>query len=283
MATTTGTVATGRTVFVSGAAGGLGRATVEHLAARGWRVFGADLPGDRLTSLAEVPNVVTLPLDVTHPDSVAAAADAVAAEVTGLDAVVTFAGILVVGSVAEIDEAAMQRIVDVNLLGTYRVVRALFDLVVARGGRVLLISSETGWQTSAPFNGPYALTKHAVEAYADSLRREARLVGVSVVKIQPGPFRTDMVAGIEPAFERAAAGSKYFAPLLRRMGPMAAREARKANDPAVLAATIAEAVTADRPRIAYSVRPDRLRSGLEWLPKRWADRLIVLGLRRLNR
>ena len=283
MVTATDTAGRGRTVFVSGAAGGLGRATVEHLAARGWRVFGADLPGERLTSLAEVPNVETIPVDVTDPDSVATAAAAVADQVTGLDAVVTFAGILVVGSVAEIDEEAMTRIVDVNLLGTYRVVRALFDLVVARGGRIAVISSETGWQTSAPFNGPYALTKHAVEAYADSLRREARLVGVDVVKVQPGPFRTDMVAGIEPAFERAAAGSRYFARLLRRMGPIAAREAGKANDPAVLAATVEEALTAARPRIAYSVRPDRLRSRLEWLPDRWADRLIVLGLRRLNR
>jgi hypothetical protein len=67
------------------------------------------------------------------------------------------------------------------------------------------------------------------------------------------------------------------------MGPVAAKESEKANDPALLAAVVAEALETPRPRIAYSVRPDRLRSTMEWLPDRWADALIGLGLRRWNR
>lgn len=271
----------GDRVFVSGAAGGLGGATVRHLSARGWEVVAGDLPGPRLEELGRAPGVTAVPLDVTDPDGVEAAVRAVPDG--SLSAVVTFAGILRVGSVAEIPEADMRGIVDVNVLGTYRVVRALFDRLVETGGRVIVISSETGWQTAAPFNGPYALTKHAVEAYADALRREAALLGVDVVKIQPGPFRTEMTAGIERAFEEAAARSTHFPRLLARLGPRAAASARDAADPAVLARVIEEALTAERPRRAYSVRPDRARSLLEWLPTRLTDWLILAGLRLLRR
>lgn len=271
----------GPTVLVTGAAGGLGRATTEHLVARGWQVVAGDLPGDELDGLSEVPGVRPVALDVTDPASVEAMASALPAE--GLDGVVTFAGVLRVGSVAEIPEEELRLVLDVNVLGTYRVVRAVFDRLVARRGRVVVISSETGWQTAAPFNGPYAMSKHAVEAYADSLRREAALRGVTVVKVQPGPFRTTMVGGIEQAFARAAETSTHFGALLARMGPLAAREAGRASDPALLAEQVHTALTADRPRAAYSVRPSRLRSALERLPVRVADRLIVAGLRRMDR
>lgn len=266
---------------MTGAAGGLGRATTEHLAARdGWQVVAADLPGDRLDALADLDGVTTLALDVTDPDSVAEAA---ARLPDGLDGVVTFAGVLRAGSLVDIPEDDLRLVMDVNVMGTYRVVRAVFDRVVARSGRIVVISSETGWQTPFPFNGPYAMSKHAVEAYADTIRREAALLGVTVVKIQPGPFRTDMVAGIEAAFTRAADQSTHFGPLLRRLGPQAARSAGRANDPELLARTVHAALTSDRPPIAYSVRPGRMRSMLEWLPDRLADRVVVGGLGRLYR
>lgn len=267
-----------RTVLVTGAAGGLGRATTEHLAALdGWRVIAADLPGQRLDELAGIADVDTLALDVTDAGSVESAAAQLPAE---LDGVVTFAGVMRVGSLLEMPEEDLALVLDVNVLGTYRIVRATVDRLVPRAGRIVAISSETGWQTAAPFNGPYAMSKHAVEAYADAIRREAALLGVTVVKVQPGPFRTAMVDGIEAAFERAADASTHFGPLLRRLGPQAARSARAARDPALIARTVETALSSRRPRTAYSVRPDRMRSALEWLPVRVSDRLIVAALRR---
>ena len=267
-----------RTAFVSGAAGGLGRATTEHLVAEGWQVLAGDLPGPRLDELVGRDGIVPVAVDVTDPDSVAAAGQLVPAD--GLDGVVTFAGVLRVGSLAEVSEQDMGLVIDVNLLGTYRVVRAMFDHVVARRGRIVVISSETGWQTAAPFNGPYAVSKHAVDAYADALRREAALLGVHVAKVQPGPFRTEMVGGIQAAFDRAADASTHFAPLLRRMGPRAASESRRANDPEVLARVVHRALTTPRRRARWSVRPDRLRTAMEWLPDPLADRLVVAALAR---
>lgn len=266
--------------LITGGAGGLGRATVELLVERGWHVFAADFDAGALEALEGRPGLTPLALDVTDPVSVAGAVARVSSEVDGLDGVVNFAGILGVGSLIEIPEADLQRVLDVNVLGTYRVNRAFFPLLKARNGRIVNISSETGWMSGGPFNGPYAMSKHAIEAYSDSLRRELMLLGVAVVKIQPGPFRTAMVGGIEAAFGKRLAETEHFAAQLSRVSELATRESEKAHDPRLLAEAVWRALTARRPRAAYSVKPDPVRSALEWLPTRWVDALLRLVLRR---
>jgi NAD(P)-dependent dehydrogenase (short-subunit alcohol dehydrogenase family) len=270
---------TAKTVFITGAAGGLGASTSRYLSERGWNVFAADFDEAALREIAKAPGVTPVSLDVTDAASVEAAAARVAASCDGLDAVVNFAGILGVGSVIEIDSETVRRVLDVNVMGTVRVNRALFPLVLARKGRIVNISSETGWQSGMPFNGPYAMSKHAIEAYSDSLRRELMFLGVSVIKIQPGPFRTAMVAGIEQAFTRAAEASTYFKEMLTRLMHVAVKEQGKAHDPALLARVVHEALTAQHPRPAYSVKPDPQRVALNLLPTRTADALMKLVLR----
>jgi len=264
-----------KTVFVTGAAGGLGAATTRDLAEKGWHVFAADLESAALRDIGNVANVTAISLDVTEPRGIDAARERVAEACDGLDGVVNFAGILGVGSLVELDAEAVRRVLDVNVMGTVRVNRTLFPLVLARKGRIVNISSETGWQSGMPFNGPYAMSKHAIEAYSDSLRRELMFLGVSVVKIQPGPFRTAMVAGIERAFTRATEGSTYFRHRLTKVMHLAVKEQGKAHDPRLLAETVHEALTAKRPKAAYSVKPDPGRTLLNLLPTRAADALLA--------
>lgn len=266
-------------VFLSGGAGGLGGATARYLAGQGARVFVGDLEGERLEAIGEVPRVTAIPLDVTDEASVEAAAETVARQVDGLEGLVPFAGVLTVGSLIELDDRALRRIVEVNLLGAIRVNRVFFPLVLRRRGRIVVISSETGWQTAMPFNGPYAMTKHALELYADTARRELAPLGVRVVKVQPGPFRTAMVGGIEAEFARAAEASRHFGGLLRKLGPFAASEGSRAGDPELVARAVHRALTARRPRAAYSVRPDLGRSALTLLPEPVTDGILKLALR----
>ncbi|MEH6583878.1 MAG: SDR family NAD(P)-dependent oxidoreductase [Halioglobus sp.] len=263
-----------KTAFITGGAGGLGSTTSHYLAERGWHVFAADYDKVALAGLEGVPNITPVIIDVMDTGSVAVACDTVKASVGGLDAIVNFAGILAVGSMVDIEEATLQRVLDVNVMGTFRVNRAFFPLIKARGGRIVNISSETGWQSGAPFNGAYATSKHAIEAYTDSLRRELSLLDIPVIKIQPGPFKTEMVSGIEGQFSRAAEGSTYFKEVLNRMKKMAVAEGDKGHDPELLAEVIYRALTVARPRAAYSVKPDPKRAFLEYLPTSWADALL---------
>ena len=272
-----------KTALVTGAGGGLGHATAERLVSNGWRVFAADISDEMLRSSRHDPSLVPILMDVTDDESIESAYDAVRSETDALDGIVNFAGIMGIGSLTDIPEERLARILDVNVMGTYRVNKKFFPLVEAVQGRIVNISSETGWQSAAPFNGPYAMSKHAIEAYSTALRRELALLGVKVITIQPGAFRTDMVAGIEKAFTAAEAETPKFAPILRKLKSLAGKEIESARDPDILAQVVEEALTAKHPKPVYSVKPDKLRSALEHLPVRASDRLYLAVLQRARK
>jgi NAD(P)-dependent dehydrogenase (short-subunit alcohol dehydrogenase family) len=261
-----------RAIVITGAGGGLGGASAALFADRGWQVFGADL----VAPVAGTP----VHLDVTDAASCGAAAKFVGeAAPGGVAAVVNFAGVLELGALVEISEERMRRIVDINVLGTYRVNKAMYPLVRRGGGRIVNISSEVARRPALPLNGPYAMTKSAVEAYSDALRRELMFVGIPVVVVQPGPFRTSMTGGIPDRFADAAGEASEFARLVARIGRAARHEGARAHDPAELAETIWTAVTARVPRHRYCVRPDRRRDLLGRLPTGLADRVLKRTLR----
>ncbi|MDQ1705171.1 MAG: hypothetical protein QOF18_1537 [Frankiaceae bacterium] len=268
-----------RSVVITGAAGGLGSATVRRLAGAGWRVFAADLESPALHALA-ADRVTPLCCDVTDEASVDALREQVAAERSTLDAVVNFAGILGVGPLVEIEPADFRRVLDVNVVGTFLVNRALFPLLHPARGRIVLMSSETGWQTAMPFNGPYATSKHAIEAYGDALRRELMMLDISVVKIQPGAFRTGMVASIMGRFGRLAEESTNFQRVLQLAQKRVPQEERRAGDPADLAALIERVLAERRPRPAYRIHTNPQAAALSALPARVVDRLLLAAFRR---
>jgi NAD(P)-dependent dehydrogenase (short-subunit alcohol dehydrogenase family) len=270
-------------VLISGGAGGLGSSSARHLAGKGWHVFASDLPGAALDSIGREKGITSLPLDVTDSESIERAAAVVRDQSGGLDGVVNFAGILALGSMAEIAVEDFERVIDINLLGTFRVNRAFVPMLFERKGRIVNISSETGWETAAPFNGAYAISKHAIEAYNDTLRRELMFLGIDVVKIQPGPFKTDMVHGIGAAFDRAASSSAYFGSMLTAVKDLAIQEQDKARDPKIIADVVHRALTAKKPKIAYSVHPDPARAVLSYLPDRLVDMILKRVLARVSR
>ena len=260
-------------VVITGAAGGLGAATARLYADRGWQVVAADL-----TAPAGGPGITPVAADVTDSDSLAALADRVRREYGRVDVVITFAGVLGIGPLAETDPDRVQRVMDVNVMGTVRTVHALWELLRAGGGRVVLISSETGPQHGMPMNGAYAMSKHAIEAYGDALRRELMFLGLQVVLIQPGPFRTGMTASIRRRFQESTLPGSPFAAMAAVIGEMAAGEDDKATDPSVLAEAVWHAGTTTRPRHRYAVRWDLSRRLLDHLPVPLVDKALTLAL-----
>lgn len=260
-------------VVITGAGGGLGAATAALYARRGWDVVAVDLVaptgGDHITGVAA---------DVTDSATLDALADRVRAEHGRVDALITFAGILGIGPLAESSPEKVQRVLDVNVMGTVRTVHALWDLLRESGGRVVLISSETGPQHGMPMNGPYAMSKHAIEAYGDALRRELMFLGMDVVMIQPGPFRTGMTAAILRNFQESTRPGSPFAAMASVMGEMAAGQDDKATDPSVLAEAVWTAGTTRRPRHRYAVRWDLGRRLLDHLPVPLVDKALTLAL-----
>jgi NAD(P)-dependent dehydrogenase (short-subunit alcohol dehydrogenase family) len=264
-----------KSVLIAGAGGGLGGVTAELFAERGWTVFAADLrpPQPR-------PNLVPITLDVTDVTSCAAAAAAISQQVDGLDAVINFAGVLQVGTpLAELPPEKMKLTLDVNVYGTYLVNHTMFDLIRARTGRIVNISSEAGRFKALGFGGPYSVSKHAVEAYSDVLRRELMFIGIPVVIVQPGAFRTAMTADINTLFSDAKTQHSSLARQVGKVAKSVRNRDGKAGDPAVLARLVWTAATAKRPRRRYRAGHDRGSTMFSMLPDGLIDRLMFQSLK----
>ncbi len=176
---------TGRSVLITGASSGIGLACARHLAARGWRVFGT-----YRSSQAALDGVEMIAMDVDDEASVNAGVAAVVERAGGLDALVNNAGFAVAGAVEDtsIDEAKAQ--LETNFFGVLRVCRAALPVMRRqRHGTIVNISSLAG-VFGLPFAGLYSASKFALEGVTESLRLETRRLGIRVVLVEPGDFRT---------------------------------------------------------------------------------------------
>jgi NAD(P)-dependent dehydrogenase (short-subunit alcohol dehydrogenase family) len=196
-----------RSVLLTGSSSGIGRATVERLAADGWRVFAGVRDFSDGTALDEIgENVTALALDVTDEAQITAAAHEVAERTGGsLDGVVANAGIGVGGALEEIKPADLRRVLDVNVVGAVAVTQAVLPLLRRTGGTVVLVGS-IGGRVAMPFGGPYHATKFALEALADSWRLELRPQGVGVALVEPSTISTPIWAKAREGVEAQIAG-----------------------------------------------------------------------------
>ncbi|MFD1721351.1 SDR family NAD(P)-dependent oxidoreductase [Amnibacterium endophyticum] len=175
-----------RVVLVTGTSSGIGAATRAELAARGWRAFGSSRHAD-----GSDPDV--LRLDVTDEASVREAVAGLIARTGRLDALVSNAGVDLTGAIEETSTAEAEALFATNVFGMHRVVREALPHLRAGGGRIVVVGS-MGGLVPAPYEGFYAATKHAVEAYTETLRFEVRPHGVTASVVEPGFVRTDLRA-----------------------------------------------------------------------------------------
>jgi len=198
-----------RVALVTGGAGGIGRATVALLHARGLRVAVADIDGDAAERVASelhgnATSYLGIEMDVTDSASVGAGVSAVAERLGAVDVLVNNAGWDELRPFVETHEAFWQRVVDVNYLGALRVTRAALPGMIERGhGRIVSIGSDAA-RVGSSLESVYAGAKAALIAFSKSLAREVARSGVTANVVCPGPTRTPMLASIVEHDERGA-------------------------------------------------------------------------------
>ena len=277
---------------VTGASTGIGRGAVRVLTGHGWRVFaGVRKPADADSLRQEFGDKVAPVLfDVTDAAAVRAAANEVRAKLGGrtLQGLVNNAGMGSGGPLAHEPVDEIRRVFEVNVFGAVTVSQAFIpvlgaDRALTGGpGRIVNITSVAG-KLAPPFLGDYAMSKHALEAFTDSLRRELMIYGVDVIAIGPGAVATPIWDKAERADETAYANTDYAA-ALKKFKDYFIADGRKGLPPERIGEAIHLALTAPKPRARYAVVPNSL---VNWtiptlLPKRVVDRLIAkrLGLTR---
>ena len=188
--------ATPRTVWITGASSGIGRALAHRYARDGARLVLSARRVHLLESLrAELPpstDVRLEPLDLTDLTAIQRSARAVLAWSGGVDVLVNNAGVSHRSHILDTDEQVEQHMMAVNYFGPVALTRAVARDMVRRGrGRVVNVSSVTGY-VATPGKAAYAASKHALRGWSDALRAELYPFGVTVTVVCPGFVRTDI-------------------------------------------------------------------------------------------
>ena len=267
-----------RSVLVTGASSGIGHACAVRLARTGWKVYGGVRAAEDASMLRE-HGVEPVELDVTDARQIAAAAAVVGAELHGL---VDNAGIAVAAPLELVPLAELRRQLEVNVVGQVAVLQAVLPALRRAGGRVVLMGS-VGGRSALPFLGPYAASKHALEALADVLRVELAPWGIAVSLVEPASVKTAIwVKGAEHADamrEGVAAGAhELYAARMERFRAVVLKRG-PGIDADVVATAVEHALTATRPKARYLVGRDaHLRVWIERLPTRLRDSVLTKAL-----
>jgi NAD(P)-dependent dehydrogenase (short-subunit alcohol dehydrogenase family) len=238
-----------KTVLITGAGKGLGRAILECFVTAGWRVIASDYNPDLLHDLDGRDGIITMTLDVTSDDSVKEAAR-VTRQVTGeIDLVVNNAGIDKYFPLSDAPVEFIKSIFEVNFFGVIRVNVAFLPLLKKPGGRIIMIGSES-LNLTMPFLS-YPLTKRAVESYARGLRQELYFAGIDVTVVRPGAIRTDIISNL--AHISNPLENSLLAGVFENFKRSVLSEVPNSVEAAEVAAVVYKAATVPHPKAVYKI------------------------------
>lgn len=213
----------GKVALITGAARGIGLETARRLHARGATVVLVGLEPELLKDNADAfgpDRAAWFEADVTDPEQLQAAVDGAVERFGGIDVVVANAGVANVGTIGGMAVSDFERVIEVNLLGVWRTIRATLSHVVERKGYILIVSSMSA-VVHLPLMGPYTMAKAGVEAFADALRMEVAHTGTKVGVAYFSFIDTDMVRD-SFAHPAAAASRKGQPSFISKPIPLAA-------------------------------------------------------------
>ncbi len=229
-----------KAVLVTGASTGIGRKITEHLAAKGYFVYAGARKQTDLDALSAIKNVQAVKLDVTKQEDIDAAVATITKAGRGLHGLVNNAGIATVGTATETSIEEFDLVMDVNVYGPFRVTKAFAPLILASKGRITTIGSISGVLASRDLTA-YAMSKHAVEAFTESLAGLMAVQGVRVRVVEPGNFDSEI--------------GKTAANRVGKDNRMADRS--KYKKPDEVAAAVELALFEATPKRRYMVTPDQ--------------------------
>ncbi len=261
-----------KNILITGAYGGMGRATALALRDRGFRIFALDRRVDEAEE-----GIIPIEVDITTEDGVKSAVDKVLQHTDKLSAIIHFAGIYMLDSLVEMESDAFRRIFDVNMYGVYLINKAFLPLL-DKGGRIIITTSELAPLDPLPFTGIYAVTKGALDKYAYSLRMELQLLDISVSVLRAGAVDTGMLGVSTSALDRFCEKTELYTCNAERFKKIVNRVEARCVPPTKIAHKVAKILKKPRPKFAYSINRNPLLLLLNILPKRlqlWIIKIIL--------
>lgn len=181
-----------KTIFITGASTGLGKATAKLFAANGWNVIATMRKPENETELNQQNNITLMSMDVTDPAQIRETATKAMA-LGNIDVVFNNAGYGLMGPLEAITDEQMVRQIDTNLLGVIRVTQAFIPYFRERKKGLFITTTSIGGLISFPFSSLYHATKWALEGWSESLLFELKKIGVGIKTVSPGGIKTDFI------------------------------------------------------------------------------------------
>ena len=277
-----------QSVVVTGVSTGIGWGVTRVLIQRGFRVFGSVRKTEDAERLSREFGEHFIPLifDVTDEEAVQVAAQQVHDRLGGetLFGLVNNAGIAVPGPLIHLQTEEFRHQLEVNLVSVLIVTKAFAPLLGVdrslrgRPGRIVNISSTSG-KSASPFVGAYVTSKHGLEGFSETLRRELILYGIDVIVVGPGPVVTPIWDKAEQV-DMSMYGDTDYLEAARRAQSYMIRKGKNGLPPERVGEVVWQALTAPHPRVRYTVvGGDVVRRFFQQiLPKRWVDRILARAL-----
>lgn len=253
-------------IVVTGSAGGIGKETALKLLQKGYGIIGLDISDSNIND----HNYHHIYCDISKQESITNAASKIKEISNEIYMVYNLAGIFLLQTLIEGDIDDLRKIIDINFFGVCQINKALYPLL-KKGSRIVVFSSEVARYSPQPFNGYYALSKIVVDRYADVLRRELNYVGISVIKVQCGAIKTNLLSGVNGQYEKTIAKTQTYKEPLTKLKKLMDDEINKQVDPSVAAKKLVKIALVKHPKISYKIKNSPKLQVLDKLPERTQD------------
>lgn len=250
-----------QSILITGAQGGMGRATAKLLRDKGFRVFALD----KTVGKAE-ENIIPIQADITDEQSVTEAFEQVRKITSDLFAIIHFAGVYMLDSLVEMQSSDFEGIFKINVQGAF-LVNKIFLPLLDKNSRILITTSELAPLDPLPFTGIYAVTKSALDKYAYSLRMELQLRDVKVSVLRAGAVTTDMLGASTDALQKFCEKTKLYTCNAHRFKEIVERVEARSVAPEKIAEKTLGILKKKSPKFSYTINRNPLLLMLSVLPK----------------
>ena len=182
-----------KTIFITGASTGLGKAAAKLFASKGWKVIATMRNPEKETELTGIENITLLPLDVTDEAQIKNTTQK-ALELGDIDVVFNNAGYGLAGPLEGTSDEQIVRQLNTNLLGVIRVTQAFIPYFREKQSGLFISTTSIGGLAAFPFNSVYHATKWALEGWSESLAFELNQFGIGIKTVSPGGIKTDFLS-----------------------------------------------------------------------------------------
>jgi NADP-dependent 3-hydroxy acid dehydrogenase YdfG len=266
-----------KTVLITGASTGIGKATARLFQQQGWNVVATMRSPEKDTELSNLTNVLCLPLDVTKVETIGAAIDKAIERFGTIDVIVNNAGYALIGAFEACDMADIRTQFETNVFGLMAVTQAILPHFRQRQQGIVINVASIGGQLAFPLYSPYHATKWAVEGFSESLQYELQQFNIKVKIIEPGPIKTDFYSRSLSVATKP--GLTAYDEYIDRLLPQFNQAGESGSPPEVTATAIYKAATDGTNKLRY---PAGGNAGLilavrKLLPTAWFIGLIRRG------